>query len=180
MTPTARDRIRFIGIGAVIGIAWAASLRGFMQQLAGPTSTFSFGGTFGIIIPAGTATGALLGWAEYQRRIGRPYPPLIAAPLLIAIVPTVGTGQLDGGPIGLALGAMVGGYAVSGRGPLWARIVAAVIGFAGHLLRAQALPGPQLHHPARRLVLHPGLVPVRGPRPGLLDPHAPAEPQPQP
>jgi hypothetical protein len=131
MTPTARDRIRFIGIGAVIGIAWAASLRGFMQQLAGPTSTFSFGGTFGIIIPAGTATGALLGWAEYQRRIGRPYPPLIAAPLLIAIVPTVGTGQLDGGPIGLALGAMVGGYAVSGRGPLWARIVAAVISFAG-------------------------------------------------
>jgi hypothetical protein len=124
-------RIRFILIGAVIGIAWAASLRGFMQQLAGPASTFSFSGTFGIIIPAGTATGALLGWAEYQRRLGRQYPLLIAAPLLIVIFPTLGTGQLDGGPIGLALGAMAGGYSVSGRGPLWARIVAAVAGFAG-------------------------------------------------
>jgi hypothetical protein len=127
----ARDRIRFILIGAVIGVAWAASLRGFMQQLAGPASTFSFGGTFGIIISAGTATGALLGWAEYQRRIGLQYPLLIAAPLLIAVIPTLFTGQLDGGPIGLALGAMAGGYSVSGRGPLGARIVAAVIGFAG-------------------------------------------------
>jgi uncharacterized membrane protein YuzA (DUF378 family) len=126
MTP-----IRFIGIGAVIGIAWAASLRGFMQQLAGSTSSFTFGGTFGIIIGAGTATGALLGWAEYQRRLGRQYPLLIAAPLLIAIVPTAGTGQLDSGPIGLAAAAMVAGYSVSGRGPRWARIVAAVIGFAG-------------------------------------------------
>jgi hypothetical protein len=131
MTPIARDRLRFILTGAVIGIAWAASLRGFMQQLAGPTSAFSFSGTFGIIIPAGTATGALLGWAEYQRRIGLQYPLLIAAPLLIALIPTLFTGQLDGGPIGLALGAMAGGYSVSGRGPLWARIVAAVVGFAG-------------------------------------------------
>jgi hypothetical protein len=129
--PRARDRIRFIGIGAVIGIAWAASLRGFMQQLAGSTSSFSFGGTFGIIIGAGTATGALLGWAEYQRRLGRQYPLLIAAPLLVAIFPTAGTGQLDSGPIGLVAAAMAGGYSVSGRGPRWARIVAAVIGFAG-------------------------------------------------
>jgi uncharacterized membrane protein YuzA (DUF378 family) len=129
MTP--RDRVRFIGIGAVIGIAWAASLRGFMQQLAGSTSSFTFGGTFGIIIGAGTATGALLGWAEYQRRLGRQYPLLIAAPLLIAIFPTVGTGQLDSGPVGLVAAAMAGGYSVSGRGPRWARIVAAVIGFAG-------------------------------------------------
>ena len=131
MTPIARDRLRFILTGAVIGIAWAASLRGFMQQLAGPTSAFSFSGTFGIIIPAGTATGALLGWAEYQRRIGLQYPLLIAAPLLIALIPALFTGQLDGGPIGLALGAMVGGFSVSGRGPLWARMVAAVAGFAG-------------------------------------------------
>jgi hypothetical protein len=104
-----------------------------MQQLAGPTSTFSFSfsGTFGIIIPAGAVTGALLGWAEYQRRLGLQYPLLIAAPLLIAIFPTLGTGQLDGGAIGLAQGAMAGGYSVSGRGPLGARIAAAIAGFAG-------------------------------------------------
>jgi hypothetical protein len=45
-----------------------------MQQLAGPALSFTFGGTFGIIIGAGTATGALLGWAGYQRRLGRQYP----------------------------------------------------------------------------------------------------------
>ena len=42
-----------------------------MMQLADPTSTFTFSGTFGIILPAGVLAGALLGWAEYQRRAGR-------------------------------------------------------------------------------------------------------------
>ena len=51
-------RIRLISLGAVLGLAWA-SLRGFMQQLAGPTSTFTFTGTFGVIIPTGVAIGAL-------------------------------------------------------------------------------------------------------------------------
>ena len=46
-------RIRFIGAGAVLGLAWAAALRGYMMQLAGPDSVFTFGGTFGIILPAG-------------------------------------------------------------------------------------------------------------------------------
>ena len=55
-------RIRFILTGAVFGIAWACSLRGFMQQLAGADSTFTFAGTFGVIIPAGTVVGALRGW----------------------------------------------------------------------------------------------------------------------
>jgi hypothetical protein len=56
-------RIRFIGVGAVLGLTWAAALRGYMMQLAGPTSTFTFSGTFGIILPAGTLVGGLLGWA---------------------------------------------------------------------------------------------------------------------
>ena len=124
-------RIRFIAIGAVAGVAWAASLRGFMQQLAGPDSTFTFTGTFGIIILTGTIVGALLGWAEYQHRAGRQYRLLILAPLLIGIVPNVATATLDPAPIGLALLAMVGGYAVSGRGPLWTRIVAGTLNLAG-------------------------------------------------
>jgi hypothetical protein len=33
-------RIRFILTGAVVGIAWACSLRGFMRQLAGADSTW--------------------------------------------------------------------------------------------------------------------------------------------
>jgi uncharacterized membrane protein YuzA (DUF378 family) len=124
-------RIRLISLGAVLGLAWAAGLRGFMQQLAGPTSTFTFTGTFGVIIPTGVAVGALIGWAEHQRRIGRPIWLLIFAPLLIGIIPTLVGGELDFGPIGLALVAMTGGYALSGRGPRWTRIVAGIVGLSG-------------------------------------------------
>lgn len=123
-------RIRFLLLGAVIGLAWAASLRGFMMVLAGPDSTFTFSGTFGIIIPTGVSVGALLGWAEHQRRTGTQHPILILAPLLIGIIPNLAAGP-DPGPIGLALLAMVGGYAVSGRGPLWTRIVAGIVNLAG-------------------------------------------------
>jgi hypothetical protein len=123
-------RIRFILAGAVIGLAWAASLRGFMMVLAGPDSTFTFSGTFGIIIPTGIIVGALLGWAEHQRRSGIQHPILILAPLLIGIIPNLAAGP-DSGPISLALLAMAGGYAVSGRGPLWARIVAGLVNLAG-------------------------------------------------
>jgi hypothetical protein len=131
-------RIRFILIGAVAGIAWATSLRALMMVLAGPQSTFTFTGTFGIIIPTGMAVGALFGLAEYQHRVGHQYPVLIATPLLVGIVPLVQPGALqalvttgDGGaPIGLAVSAMIGGFALSGRGPLWARVLAGTIALA--------------------------------------------------
>jgi hypothetical protein len=140
-------RIRLILLGAVIGLAWAASLRGFMMVLAGPESMFTFSGTFGIIIPTGIIVGALLGWAEHQRRTGTPHPLLILAPLLIGIIPNVATGTLDLGPIGLALLAMVGGYAVSGRGPLSARIVAGIINLAGVVVTFLApKPDPDLSY----------------------------------
>jgi hypothetical protein len=124
-------RIRFILVGAVVGLTWAASLRGFMMVLAGPASTFTYSGTFGIIIPTGTIVGALLGWAEYQRRNGHQHGLLIAAPLLIGIIPNLAATGLDNGPIGLALVAMAGGYAISGRGPLWTRIVAGTVNLSG-------------------------------------------------
>jgi hypothetical protein len=147
-------RTRFILIGAVLGVAWASSLRGFMQQLAGPTSAFTFAGTFGIIIPAGATVGALLGWAEYQRRIGHQYRLLILSPLLLGIFPLaqpgalqtlVSTGGGDGGPIGLALVAMIGGYSVSGRGPRWARVAAGIVGLASVAVTfAAPKPDPDL------------------------------------
>ncbi len=135
--------IRFILVGAVLGLAWAASLRGFMMALAGPASTFTFSGTFGIILPTGIIVGALLGLAEYQRRTGPPHPLLILAPLLVGIIPNLFTAGPDFGPIDLALTAMVGGYSVSGRGPRWARVVAGVIALASiacHFPRSQAEP----------------------------------------
>jgi hypothetical protein len=127
---TTTHRIRYMLIGAVIGVAWASSLRGFMMQLAGPDSTFTFFGTFGVIIPTGVVVGALLGWAEHQRRTGTQHPALILTPLLIGFIPLVLVGDA-GSPFTLALVAMVGGYSVSGRGPLWARIPAGAIALSG-------------------------------------------------
>jgi hypothetical protein len=128
-------RIGLILHGAIFGLAWAASLRGFMMALAGPDSTFSFTGTFGIIIPAGVVVGALLGWAECRRRAGARQRLLILAPLLVGIIPLVQPGAIqallitgDGGaPFALAVLAMIGGYSVSGRGPRWTRIVAGLV-----------------------------------------------------
>jgi hypothetical protein len=134
-------RFRFIGVGAVLGLTWAAALRGYMMQLAGPTSTFTFSGTFGIILPTGILVGALLGWAEYQRRAGRQHPLLVGAPLLLAILPILLTAELDLAPAGLALAAMIGGYAVSGRGPLWGRIAAGLIAL-GAIIAPFAGPKP--------------------------------------
>jgi hypothetical protein len=134
-------RIRFILVGAVLGLTWAAALRGYMMQLAGPTSTFTFSGTFGIILPTGILVGALLGCAEYQRRAGRQYRVLIGAPLLLAVLPSLLTAGLDLAPVGLALSAMVGGYTVSGRGPLWVRSVGGLI-TAGAIVAPFAAPEP--------------------------------------
>jgi hypothetical protein len=51
--------------------------------------------------------------------------------LLIGIIPNLVTTDLDPGPIGLALIAMIGGYAISGQGPLGLRITAGIINLAG-------------------------------------------------
>jgi hypothetical protein len=119
-------RSGFLMVGLVCGVAWASGLRAFMMALAGPASTFTFGGTFGIIISTGAAVGALLGLAEYQRRIGHRYRILIATPLLLGLVPLV-LGDGGGAQFGLAGFALITGYAVSGRGPLWTRILAWVV-----------------------------------------------------
>lgn len=134
-------RFRFIGVGAVLGLTWAASLRGYMMQLAGPASAFTFSGTFGIILPSGILVGALLGWAEYQRRAGRQHPLLAGAPLLLAILPILLTGEPDLAPAGLTLTAMTGGCAVSGRGPRGGRIVAGLIAL-GAIIAPFAGPKP--------------------------------------
>jgi hypothetical protein len=132
-------RFRLILIGAVLGLTWAAALRGYMMPLAGPTSTFTFSGTFGIILPTGILVGALLDWAEYQRRAGRQHPLLVGAPLLLAILPSLLTADLA--PMGLTLAATIGGYAVSGRGPLPGRIAAGFIAL-GAIIAPFAGPKP--------------------------------------
>jgi hypothetical protein len=119
-------------VGGVSGLAWAASLRGFMTQIAGSESTVSWLGTFGWILAPGVATGLLLAWAEYVRRTGgrRGWRWLALSPLTFAAVLLTGLadpasmfeGGIGGGAIGVPLYAMAGGYALSRRGPVAARI----------------------------------------------------------
>src|SRR3954462_9637459 len=107
--------------GAVVGLAWAASLRVLMAEFAGPESTFDWFGTFeGVLLP-GAVVGALLGWAaRHQNRW------LVAAPLVFVlftptVLASVFVDGLGGGAIAVPLIGMAGGYALAGRGPRWAR-----------------------------------------------------------
>jgi hypothetical protein len=135
-----RSRVRsgpLLAIGGVCGLAWAAALRGFMAQIAGADSSVSWAGTFGWILLPGVVTGVLLGWAEYLRRTGgRPgWRWLALSPLIFAsvLVPglldptTMFQGGIGGGAIGVPVYGIVGGYALSRRGPAWARILCGLL-----------------------------------------------------
>jgi len=127
-------------LGAVGGIAWAASLRGWMVELAGRESAFDWVGTFAQILLPGALVGLLLGLADFARRTGgRPgWRWLAVAPLLFGIAPLLTPGALDlllstglgGGAIAVVLIGILGGFAVSRRGPLWLRIVCGVLAAA--------------------------------------------------
>ena len=124
-------------VGGVCGLAWAASLRGFMSQIAAADSSVSWLGTFGWILLPGVITGVLLAWAEHLRRIGgrRGWRWLALAPLSFAGVLLSGLadpgsmfeGGIGGGAIGVPLYAMAGGFALSRHGPIWARIACGVL-----------------------------------------------------
>lgn len=139
-TETHHRGTRLVLVGGLCGLTWAASLRGWMMQLAGPESTFSWIGTFaGLLIP-GMVVGALLGLAEHLRRTGgrRGWRWLALAPLLfpvaalslpgaITLLRTTGQG---GGAIGMVALAMLAGASIAGRCRLWWRVPAFVLGFA--------------------------------------------------
>lgn len=134
-------------LGAIGGIAWSASLRGWMAELAGSGSEFDWIGTFALILLPGALVGLLLGLADYARRSGgrAGWRWLAVAPVLFAVAPLLQPGAIErligtgigGAGIGVAVLGILGGVAVSGRGPLWLRIVlgvpAAVLVAAGAL-----------------------------------------------
>jgi hypothetical protein len=144
----------WIALGALCGLAWACALRSFMAEVAGDESGVEWGLTFGYILLPGLLIGALLGWSEARRRQGRRSGwPLVCAPLLFAAVLVPGLLDLDsfledgigGGAIGVPVFAMLGGFAVSGRGSRWARTLAGLgfcAGFATWLLVARDVGGP--------------------------------------
>jgi hypothetical protein len=107
-------------VGGLLGLAWAAGLRGFMTQIVPGDSSVSWSGTFGYILLPGLIIGLLLGWAEHLRRTGgrRRWRWLALSPLLFTAV------VFSEGPLGVLgpLFAMAGGYAISGRGSRWGRL----------------------------------------------------------
>lgn len=121
-------------VGAVTGLAWAAGLRGFMSAVSGDESAVSWIGTFGYVLVPGTATGALLGWAELERRRGRPRRFLVWSPLLFGAVLVPGLADpttmfdsgVGGGAIGVPLISVIGAYALAGRRPVVRRVGAVV------------------------------------------------------
>jgi hypothetical protein len=125
-----------VAVGAVLGIAWSASMRGYMAQLAGPDSRVTWLGTFAGVVLPGAVVGALLGWAYHRRGAGPAW--LAWSPLLLAVAPlalpgavtTLVTTGLGSGAIGITLLAVLGGWSLSGRGPRWARIPAGLIAYA--------------------------------------------------
>ncbi len=134
--------ISFMVIGSLLGLMWAAALRGWMVLLAlgfGEQPQLTWEGTFlGILLPA-ALVGALLGGAEHARitRGSKGWRWAILAPLLLAIAPAIVTENfftillttgMGGGAIGVALIGLLGGYAVAGRGPWWTRVVSGSLG----------------------------------------------------
>lgn len=136
--PDARLRAtRLVVLGGLCGLAWAAGLRGLMALVAGADHQTTWVGTFGWVLVPGVVTGALLGWAEHLRRSGgrHHWRWLACAPLtfLALFVPglvdpgSLLEGGVGGGAIALPLMGMAGGYALSGRGPVWARVLAGLL-----------------------------------------------------
>lgn len=137
-------------VGAVCGLAWAASLRAVMAEFAGRDATFSWFGTFeGVLLP-GAVVGGLLGWALYRQSRGGAQRWLVAAPLLFplatpAVLVSVFVDGLGGGALAVPLIGMAGGYALAGQGPRWTRWATgavALLAVPGWLAIATIIGGP--------------------------------------
>ncbi|NUR24790.1 MAG: hypothetical protein HOV83_02890 [Catenulispora sp.] len=128
----------WLAAGGVGGLAWASGLRGAMAEFAGAASAVSWSGTFGWIIVPGVAVGMLLAWAGHLRRTGGPERLrrwLACSPLLLSAVLFSDPAALaqflkdgiGGGALAVPLFGLMGGYAWSTRGPLWARVSCRVL-----------------------------------------------------
>lgn len=115
-----------VSVGALCGFAWAGALRTYMAAINPAGSHVDWAGTFlGVLLPGAlvgsclAASGALDASGTARTRIRW----LAASPALFAIVPMLAPGALmalfttglGGGAVGVALGAITGGYALGGR-----------------------------------------------------------------
>ncbi len=134
------EATRDVFLGAILGLAWAASLRAWMTTLAlhlGDQPSLTWLGTFvGILLPA-ALMGALVGRAFYVAKTSdrERWRWVILSPLLLVLGPAVvqrgflstllATG-MGGGAIGVALVGILGGFAFSGFGRKWIRWISGI------------------------------------------------------
>ena len=79
-----RAATRYLVIGGLCGLAWAAGLRGWMAELAGGGSQITWLTLVLVLLP-GTIIGALFGWSAYLRSKGvRGSRWLVFSPVLFA------------------------------------------------------------------------------------------------
>jgi hypothetical protein len=152
-TPIPEGRTALTSLGALCGLAWAAALRVFMAEVAGPESQVHWGNTFGYILLPGLVTGGLLGWAESERRHGRrrswaAFAPLAFTAILLSHfwqLPSIVEDGVGGGAIGVPVVGMLGGWAIARRGKRRSRAVAGALFVAGLVvwaITATAVGGP--------------------------------------
>lgn len=119
--------------GALCGLAWSAALRGYMVELAGVESTFTWSGTFGALLALAPLT-------------------LAVAPMLLpGAVSALLTTGIGGGALAVAGMGIVGGYALSGRGPRSARLASGALSVAFAFACALAASVPSITSPPLRL-----------------------------
>lgn len=141
-TLASRPSGHLVATGAVVGLAWAAALRGWMVHMAGSESAFHWYGTFALILTPGLLAGALIGLAEHRRRTGAPWsrwltlsPCLFLAALADpAIFRALITNGFGGGAIGLTVFGLAGGYSLSERGRAWWRRTCGAVAVLGVML----------------------------------------------
>jgi hypothetical protein len=111
-----------------------------MTQLAGAESSFTWTGTFLLVLLPGVLVDGLLGWGEALRQLGgrRRWQWLALAPALFLIAladPQIFSALIQtgfgGGAIGVVLVGLLGGYALAPRGPAWSRVAAGIFAMAG-------------------------------------------------
>ncbi len=130
--------VHAVALGVLGGLLWSAALRAYMSEIAGRGSEFHWPGTFiGVLVP-GAVAGGLLGYAYARRALGRtrglrwlglaPFAFAIGPLLLPGAVVDLVTSGLGAGAIALPVGAIAAGYAISGAGPVWARIATGIPG----------------------------------------------------
>ena len=135
---------RYVVVGGTCGLAWAASLRGWMAELAngspGSGSEVTMLTLFLVLVP-GTVVGALHGYAARRHATQRPVQRwLVLTPLVLAsalLDPAIfgallrdGTG---GGSLIVVLTASAVGAALSRTGRTWPRVLLAVVAALGLL-----------------------------------------------